>query len=275
MLNATVPPVPRNFDGSDVPMWRRFARLFGPDTTADLDDELRFHLDAKVDDLIPQGWHSAAARSEAQRQFGNLKRWVSWAAPRQRTEEDCAAKRLLGRMETGPALRVAHAAPGPGFRHYQVDSGSRHRRQHRRLQRRELSPPASAAISGRRQLAWFSSGAVNRRGRAPAGLSLMTYTVAAYEEFQRHNHSFQSLTSYNPFFGNSEYTLTGHVEPQSVAGVMVGWKLLPNAARPARTRAALSPRKSHEGRRRVALFSDPSGGASSAPIRRLSASRSH
>ena len=49
----------------------------------------------------------------------------------------------------------------------------------------------------------------------------MTYTVAAYEEFQRHNDSFQSVTSYNPFLGNSEYTLTGRGEPQAVAGVMV------------------------------------------------------
>ncbi|MGH9548490.1 MAG: ABC transporter permease, partial [Terriglobales bacterium] len=53
------------------------------------------------------------------------------------------------------------------------------------------------------------------------GLSGVTYTVAAYEDFQRHNQSFQNVTSYNPFFGNSEYTLTGRAEQQPVAGVMV------------------------------------------------------
>ncbi len=41
---------------SRVPLWRRYARLFGPDPKADVDDELRFHLDSKADDLIAQGW---------------------------------------------------------------------------------------------------------------------------------------------------------------------------------------------------------------------------
>ena len=49
----------------------------------------------------------------------------------------------------------------------------------------------------------------------------MTYGVNIYEEFQRHNQSFQALTSYNPFLGNSEYKLTGGCEPLPVAGVMV------------------------------------------------------
>jgi predicted permease len=49
----------------------------------------------------------------------------------------------------------------------------------------------------------------------------VTYTVSAFEEFQRHNRSFQRVTSYNPFFGSSEYTLTGRGEPQPVVAVMV------------------------------------------------------
>ena len=31
-----------------VPLWRRYARLLGPDPQADVDDELRFHLDLKI-----------------------------------------------------------------------------------------------------------------------------------------------------------------------------------------------------------------------------------
>ena len=38
-----------------VPMWRRYSRLFGPDPAADVKDELNFHLQAKIDDLIAQG----------------------------------------------------------------------------------------------------------------------------------------------------------------------------------------------------------------------------
>jgi predicted permease len=72
------------------------------------------------------------------------------------------------------------------------------------------------------QLTWLASDrALSPEIRASAGLSAVTYTVAAFEEFQRHNRSFESVTGYNPFFGNSEYNMTGRGEPQSVTGVMV------------------------------------------------------
>ena len=35
-----------------TPMWRRFDRLFGADRASDVRDELRFHIEAKTDDLI-------------------------------------------------------------------------------------------------------------------------------------------------------------------------------------------------------------------------------
>ncbi len=47
-----------------TPMWRRYLRLFGPDPAADVDAELRFHLQAKVDDLISQGWSPAAQQGK-------------------------------------------------------------------------------------------------------------------------------------------------------------------------------------------------------------------
>ena len=39
-----------------IPIWRRYARMFGPDPAADVKDELSFHLQAKIDDLVRQGW---------------------------------------------------------------------------------------------------------------------------------------------------------------------------------------------------------------------------
>ncbi len=65
------------------------------------------------------------------------------------------------------------------------------------------------------QLAWLAV------GRGAGGLSNVTYTVSAYEEFQRHNQSFQQLTCYNPFLGNSETKLIGRGEPQPIAGLMI------------------------------------------------------
>lgn len=39
--------------------------------------------------------------------------------------------------------------------------------------------------------------------------------------FSRWGLPFQSVTSYNPFLGNSEYTLTGRGKPEAVDGLMV------------------------------------------------------
>ncbi len=56
-----------------TPMWRRFDRLFGADRASDVRDELRFHIEAKIDDLVAKGWQPQAARTEAERQFGDLR----------------------------------------------------------------------------------------------------------------------------------------------------------------------------------------------------------
>ncbi len=53
-------------------MWRRYARFFGVNPATDVRDELRFHLDTKVDDLVAQGWPREKARGEAKRLFGDL-----------------------------------------------------------------------------------------------------------------------------------------------------------------------------------------------------------
>jgi hypothetical protein len=56
-----------------TPLWRRYSRLFGPDPAADVKDELSFHLQAKIDDLVIQGWAPESARQEAERQFGDVR----------------------------------------------------------------------------------------------------------------------------------------------------------------------------------------------------------
>jgi predicted permease len=53
-------------------IWRRYDRLLGPDTASDVRDELRFHIEAKVADLMRHGFKEDEARQEAERQFGNL-----------------------------------------------------------------------------------------------------------------------------------------------------------------------------------------------------------
>jgi len=70
-------------------------------------------------------------------------------------------------------------------------------------------------------LVWMAS------DRGVGGLSAVTYTVAAYEEFLRHNRSFQDVTAFDPYFGDTDYKLTGRGEPQQVAGVAVAGNFFP------------------------------------------------
>ena len=83
------------------------------------------------------------------------------------------------------------------------------------------------------QLVWMAS------ERGVGGLSAVTYTVSAYEEFQRHNRSFQDVTAYDPFFGDSDYKLTGHGEPQELAGVPVASNFFPTLWHPTCTGTAV------------------------------------
>ena len=76
-----------------TPVWRRIDRLFGTDRASDVRDELRFHIEAKMDDLIAKGWRPDAARLEAERQFGDL------------VAVQRAGERLGGKMDRRKRLR--------------------------------------------------------------------------------------------------------------------------------------------------------------------------
>ena len=63
-----------------APLWRRYDRLSGSDPMADVKDELRFHLQTKVEDLVAEGMRPEEARKEAERQFGNISPSSGWAS---------------------------------------------------------------------------------------------------------------------------------------------------------------------------------------------------
>ncbi len=50
--------------------WRRYLRPIWPNWRAEVDDELRHHLDLTVERLVGEGLSPAAARAEAERRFG-------------------------------------------------------------------------------------------------------------------------------------------------------------------------------------------------------------
>ncbi|HVT37637.1 MAG TPA: ADOP family duplicated permease [Gemmatimonadaceae bacterium] len=52
--------------------WRRFLRLWRPNTEADIDAELRFHFEQKIADLVARGAAPDVARAQAVAEFGNV-----------------------------------------------------------------------------------------------------------------------------------------------------------------------------------------------------------
>ena len=56
------------------PIWRRYARFFRPDPAADIDDEMRFHIEERARELVGQGLDRGAAAARAREEFGNAAR---------------------------------------------------------------------------------------------------------------------------------------------------------------------------------------------------------
>src|SRR4051812_6336000 len=55
-----------------APMWRRYRRFWGPDVAADGTEELAFHIEQRVQELVALGASEADARAEAMRRMGSM-----------------------------------------------------------------------------------------------------------------------------------------------------------------------------------------------------------
>lgn len=210
-----------------IPLWRRYARFFGLDTAADIDDELGFHLDEKVNELVDRGWPRAEARREALRQFGDLGsireagRRAGKKKERQMKLQDHLsvlaqdfrlALRTLTRKDLGfAAVTILTLALGIGANTAVFSVVNT-------VMLRPLPFPDSD------RLVWLAGGREDSLRRKTAqGLSDVTYQVDAYHAIRETNTSFAAIGSYNPFLANSEFTLDAGMggESQTVAGVMV------------------------------------------------------
>src|SRR5918993_3713958 len=56
------------------PSWRRYLRFWRPDIDGDIDEEVRFHLEARAEELVGRGAAPEAARAQALAEFGDVER---------------------------------------------------------------------------------------------------------------------------------------------------------------------------------------------------------
>jgi predicted permease len=175
----------------------------------DLDAEMETHLDLAIEENLRRGLSAKEARRQAMLRFGG----ASQAKEQHRDARGLPALDIL-LQDLRYAVRTCRRNPGftvvavlilalgigANIAVFSVVNT---------IMLRPLPFPDPE------QLAWLAV------GRGEGGLSNVTYTVSAYEEFQKHNQSFQQVTCYNPFLGNSETKLIGRGEPQPVAGLMI------------------------------------------------------
>src|SRR5262245_39652193 len=98
-----------NAPHSSEPKWRRYLRMIRPNLAADLDDELRDHLDSTVESLVKDGWSFDDAHAEALRRFGDVSRVRSTVQRIDRAHDK--RQRLSASLET-LAYDLRHAARG-------------------------------------------------------------------------------------------------------------------------------------------------------------------
>jgi predicted permease len=196
--------------------WNRLLAVFrrGP-IDIDLDAEIAAHLEAATEENLRQGMALEEARRRALVRFGG----IAQAREQHREARGLPALdvlfqdvrfslRTLRRDRAFACIVILVLALGVGA-NVAVFSV---------VNTILLRPLAFRDPS---QLVWFATNG------GKGGLSEQTYTVAAFEEFQRHNRSFQDVTSYQTFFSSIQYKLTGKGDPLPIVGVQVAENFFP------------------------------------------------
>jgi predicted permease len=200
-----------------IPIWRRYARLFGPDPAADVKEELGFHIEAKIDELIQQGWTREAAHKEAVRQFGDFS-----AVERVGQKIGKKTERRLRLSGYGSDLfqdirfTLRTLSRDPGFAAISILILT-------------LAIGANIAVFSvvntlllrplpfpdANELVWIAP------PPSGCGLSCATYSADAYEEFRAQSRAYRDVTGYQAFTPADNLRLTGRGEPMPATGIEV------------------------------------------------------
>ena len=96
-------------------MWRRYLRFWGANVDADVEDEIRTHLQLRIDDNLARGLSRPEAEREALERFGDVRRVRDHCrAIGHAREREMRRAELFGtlRQDVAYALRTLRGAPG-------------------------------------------------------------------------------------------------------------------------------------------------------------------
>lgn len=180
-----------------------------PQVEREMEEEFRLHLQNRANDLERRGISRVEAERQARMEFGGYQRY----------KEECRealGTQLLGGLVADARYGLRQLRRDRGFTVIAVVILG-------------LGIGANVAVFSvvntillrplpfrePARLVWIEG------PPAEGGLSSMTYSGYAFKEYQERNRSLESVTAYMPFYGPSDYKLTGRGEPQPVSGVRV------------------------------------------------------
>jgi predicted permease len=183
-------------------------RIYG-----DLSEEIRQHLEEKIDKLMEEGMSREEAIAVAHRDFGNQtsleergREVWQWPSLESLLFDIRYALRQFRREPSFAAIAVLILAVGIGANTAVFSV----------LNRLVFQP---LPFRSPERLVWIIN-------EDTPGLSGRTSTVATYEALTAMR-SFDEMTTYEAFFARSSYKLTGDAEPDRVAGVMIPANFFP------------------------------------------------
>ncbi|MFZ1943905.1 MAG: ABC transporter permease, partial [Acidobacteriaceae bacterium] len=176
---------------------------------ADLDKELRFHFESQVADKVRSGMAESEARRQTRLEFGGI----------EQIKENCRAPRgTLWLESTLQDLRygLRQLRNAPAFTCIAVLTLA-------------LGIGANIAVFSvvntilLRPLPFPNAHQLVRivEKNPVSGESSKTYTADITQDFQRQNHSFQSVSGYFAFTGPNNFKLSGNGQPSPATGILV------------------------------------------------------